>query len=108
MRGRGRGRERGGEREREKERERVLGASGQAIQKCSTARSAACALGLHGASVHHSHACLHREHPASAGAQVMEGWSAKERQRVERNLAVFKQAQEQEEQRRAKKAKGNR
>jgi hypothetical protein len=31
------------------------------------ARSAACALGLRGASVHHS-ACLHREHPASAGA----------------------------------------
>jgi hypothetical protein len=35
----------------------------------------------------------------------MEGWSAKERERVERNFAVFKQAQEQEEQLRAKKAK---
>jgi hypothetical protein len=41
------------------------------------------------------------------GPQVMEGWSAKERKRVERNFAVFKQAQEQEEQRRAKKAKGS-
>jgi hypothetical protein len=40
------------------------------------------------------------------GTQVMEGWSAKERQRVERNFAVVKQAQEQEEQRRAK-AKGS-
>ena len=39
------------------------------------------------------------------GPQVMEGWSAKERERVERNFAVFKQAQEQEEQLRAKKAK---
>jgi hypothetical protein len=37
---------------------------------------------------------------------VIEGWSAKERERVERNFAVFKQAQEQEEQRRAKKEKG--
>jgi hypothetical protein len=36
----------------------------------------------------------------------MEGWSAKERERVERNFAMFKQAQEYEEQRRAKKAKG--
>jgi hypothetical protein len=37
----------------------------------------------------------------------MEGWSVKERKRVERNFAVFKQAQEREEQRRAKKAKGS-
>jgi hypothetical protein len=41
------------------------------------------------------------------GPQVMEGWSAKERKRVERNFAVFKQAQEHEEQRRANKAKGS-
>ena len=41
------------------------------------------------------------------GPQVMEGWSVRERKRVERNFAVFKQAQEREEQRRAKKAKGN-
>ena len=41
------------------------------------------------------------------GPQVMEGWSATERKRVERNFAVFKQAQEREEQRRAKKAKGS-
>ena len=40
------------------------------------------------------------------GPQGIEGWSAKERERVERNFAVFKQAQEQEEQRRAKKEKG--
>jgi hypothetical protein len=41
------------------------------------------------------------------GPQVMEGWSSTERKRVERNFAVFKQAQEREEQRRAKKAKGS-
>jgi hypothetical protein len=41
------------------------------------------------------------------GPQVMEGWSATERKRVERNFAVFKQAQEQEEECRAKKAKGS-
>ena len=34
----------------------------------------------------------------------MEGWSVKERKRVERNFAVFKHSQEQEEERRAKKA----
>jgi hypothetical protein len=41
------------------------------------------------------------------GNQVMEGWSAKERKREERNFAMFKHAQEHEEQRRAKKAKGS-
>jgi hypothetical protein len=38
---------------------------------------------------------------------MMEGLSAKERKRVERNFAVFKQAQEHKEQRRSKKAKGS-
>lgn len=41
------------------------------------------------------------------GPHVTAGWSATERKRVERNFAVFKQAQEQEEDRRAKKAKGS-
>jgi hypothetical protein len=41
------------------------------------------------------------------GNQVMKGWSANERKRVQRNFAVFKHAQGHEEQRRAKKAKGS-
>jgi hypothetical protein len=41
------------------------------------------------------------------GPHVTAGWSATERKRAERNFAVFKQAQEREEQRRAKKAKGS-
>jgi hypothetical protein len=40
-------------------------------------------------------------------ATLAEGLSAKERKRVERNFAVFKQAQEHKEQRRSKKAKGS-
>jgi len=39
------------------------------------------------------------------GPQVMEGWSSSERKRVDRNFKVFKRAQVQEEERRAKKTK---
>ncbi len=39
------------------------------------------------------------------GPQVMEGWTPSERKRVDRNFKVFKRAQVQEEERRAKKTK---
>jgi hypothetical protein len=39
------------------------------------------------------------------GPNVMDGWTSSERKRMERNFKVFKQAQVQEEDRRAKKQK---